>query len=223
MPNYQNGKIYTIRCRKDDSKIYVGSTTMTLSKRIAEHRYASVNKEKTKTRWYNEVEDWGDWYIELYEDCPCENKEQLCKREGEIIRKIGNLNHEIAGRNYKEWRIDNPDKVKATSKKYHENHKEERLEVNKKWMENNKEHRKEYKKEYREANKEKIAEYRANYRLNVEVPNKDEINRKQKENREKKGNLDEVNQKRKENRETNKDEVNRKLREYRAKKKLSNN
>jgi len=32
--------------------------------------------------WYKEVEDWGDWYIELYEDFPCDRKEQLCKREG---------------------------------------------------------------------------------------------------------------------------------------------
>ena len=182
MPNYQNRKIYTIRCRTDDTKIYVGSTTTTLSRRIAEHRWASANKEKTKTRWYNEVEDWGDWYIELYEDCPCENKEQLFKREGEIIREIGNLNKTITGRTVKE-----------------------------------------YKKGYREENKEKIAEYRANYWLNVEVQNKDEINRKQKENREKRGNLDEVNRKIREKREANKDEVNRKLREYRAKKKLSNN
>jgi len=126
MPNYQNGKIYTIRCRTDDTKINVGSTTMTLAKRIAEHRYASANKEKTKTRWYNEVEDWGDWYIKLYEDFPCDKNEQLCQREGEIIREIGKLNKEIAGRNYKEWRIDNPEKVKATKKKYHENRKEER-------------------------------------------------------------------------------------------------
>jgi len=206
MPNYQNGKIYTIRCHTDDSKIYVGSTTTTLCKRITQHRSAS--KKQRETMWYNNVEDWGDWYIELYEDFPCDRKEQLCRREGEVIREIGNLNKAIAGRTEKEWSKENPEKKQASCKKYHKNHCEERLQ---------------YKKEYREANKEKIAEYRANYRLNVEVPNKDEINRKQKENREKRGNLDEVNQKRKENREANKDEVNRKLREYRAKKKLSNN
>ena len=172
MPDYQNGKIYTIRCRTDDTKIYVGSTTTTLSQRITQHRSAS--KKETKTQWYNNVEDWGDWYIELYEDCPCENKEQLLKREGEIIREIGNLNQDIAGRTRKEW-----------AKEFYDNHKEEILEVNKKWMEDNKEYRKEYKKEYREENKEKIAEYRAKYWLNVEVQNKDEVNRKQKENREK--------------------------------------
>jgi len=176
MPDYQNGKIYTIRCRIDVTKIYVGSTTTTLSRRIAEHRWASVNK--TKTRWYNEVEDWEDWYIELYEDCPCENKEQLCRREGEVIREIGNLNHVITGKTVKE-----------------------------------------YKKAYREENKEKITECRVNYWLNVEVQNKDEINRKQKENREKRGNIDEINKKRKEYREANKDEFNCKEREYRAKNK----
>jgi len=200
MPNYQNGKIYTIRCRADDTKIHVGSTTMTLSKRIAEHRYASVNKEKTKTRWYNEVEDWD---IELYENCPCENKEQLCKREGEIIREIGTLNKQIAGRTAKEWGKDNPDKKRASCKNYHENHCEERLE---------------YKKEYREGNKEKMATYRANYWLNVEVDNKDKINRKQKENREKRGDKDEVNRRRRENyaKIGDKDEINRKRREIRT-------
>ena len=79
MPDYQNGKIYTIRCYKDDSKIFVGSTTTTSCKWITEHRSAS---KQTKTMWYKEVEDWGDWYIELYEDFPCDRKEQLCKREG---------------------------------------------------------------------------------------------------------------------------------------------
>ena len=28
MPDYQNGRIYTIRCRTDNSLIYVDSTTM---------------------------------------------------------------------------------------------------------------------------------------------------------------------------------------------------
>jgi len=141
----------------------VGSTTKTLCKRITEHRSAS--KKQTKTLWYNNVvEDWGDWYIELYEDFPCDRKEELLKREGEIIREIGNLNYQIAGRTSKECSNENPEKKQASCKKYYENHHEERLV---------------YKKAYREANKEKIAEYRANYWINVEVQNKDEINRKQ--------------------------------------------
>ena len=155
---------------------------MTFSKRLAEHRYASGNKEKTGKRFYKDVENWDDWYIELYEEYPCENKRQLNRKEGKIIREIGTLNKEIAGRTHKEWRQENPEKEKATRIKYHENHREERLEVNKKWMVTNKEYRKAYKKAYREANKEKIADYRAEYFKNVECQNKDEVNKKQREN-----------------------------------------
>ncbi len=46
---------------------------------------------------------WDNWYIELYEDFPCERREQLLKREGEIIREIGTLNQLIEGRKYKEY------------------------------------------------------------------------------------------------------------------------
>ncbi len=44
-----------------------------------------------------------DWYIEKWK-FPCENKEQLNKREeGEMIREIGTVNKQIAGRTYKEY------------------------------------------------------------------------------------------------------------------------
>jgi hypothetical protein len=42
-------------------------------------------------------------YIELYEMYKCNTKE-LVKREGEIIRQIGTLNKNIAGRTLKEYR-----------------------------------------------------------------------------------------------------------------------
>ena len=48
------------------------------------------------------IDDWNDWYIEKWK-FPCENKEQLNKREeGEMIREIGTVNKQIAGRTYKE-------------------------------------------------------------------------------------------------------------------------
>ncbi len=36
--------------------------------------------------------EWDDWYIELYQPYPCNNREELQQREREIIRLIGNLN-----------------------------------------------------------------------------------------------------------------------------------
>jgi hypothetical protein len=181
MPNYQDGKIYTIRCRNDNALIYVGSTTMTLPRRIAEHRFASVSNNSRKL--YQSVNgDWENWYIELYEVFPCENKQQLNKREGEITREIGTLNHEIAGRTRKEWVEDNPDKVKLTAQKYHQNHREERLEASKQYNINNNESRKEYKKKYREEHKAEISAKRIEYYKEVQSKDRDDINKKQRDN-----------------------------------------
>ena len=70
MPDYSNGKIYTIRCRRNNTLIYVGSTTMTLAKRMTEHRYASyTNNIKILYSCVNG--NWDDWYIKLYEEYLC--------------------------------------------------------------------------------------------------------------------------------------------------------
>ncbi len=50
-------------------------------------------------------------HIELYEEYTCESKEQLNKREGEIIRKIGTLNQRRAGRIDKEYIEGYKDKI----------------------------------------------------------------------------------------------------------------
>jgi hypothetical protein len=88
--------------------------------------------------------DMKDWYIELYEDYPCERKDQLSQREGQVIREIGTLNTRIAGRTIQEWNEDNQEKIQE----YRENHKETKKEFNKEYYQNNKEKLKEYHKEY---------------------------------------------------------------------------
>ncbi len=113
MPDYANGKIYTIRNKYDDDKIYVGSTTQTLAKRFHTHKTDSNKKEKYPNHLlYSSVENWDDWYIELYEIYECKTKEELNKKEGEIIRKIGTLNRCVAGRTNNEWKKENPEKMK---------------------------------------------------------------------------------------------------------------
>ena len=102
--NYTNGKIYTIKNKNDTSLIYVGSTIRTLEERFKGHKEACKKQTKNpNSKLYNTVNnDWTDWYIELYELYPCENKSELCKREGEIIKEIGTLNIVIAGRSRKQ-------------------------------------------------------------------------------------------------------------------------
>jgi hypothetical protein len=68
---------------------------------MAKHRYDSRNKPTIC--FYQYINDWNDWSLELYENYPRENKEQLNKREGEIIREIGTVNKTIAGRTHKEY------------------------------------------------------------------------------------------------------------------------
>jgi DnaJ-domain-containing protein 1 len=158
---YKNGKIYTIRCRTDDSLIYVGSTTETrLSARFGKHKHQNtyLNQYIKQTNG-----NWIDWYIELHEEFSCENKEQLNKKEGEIIREIGTLNKCIAGRTDKEYREDYKEKIK----KYREDNQEIIKEYRKEYSEINKEKIKEYMKEYSKVNKERKKEYDKNYREKI--------------------------------------------------------
>ena len=99
---YKNGKIYCIRNNITDD-IYVGSTTQPLCKRMAKHRGDSKREIKMHYMLYSKFNEIGieNFYIELIEDCPCESLEQLRKREGNYIREMGKLNHQIAGRTQK--------------------------------------------------------------------------------------------------------------------------
>lgn len=162
MPHYQNAKIYTIRHKEDNSLIYVGSTTTSLCSRWAKHRYEAINgrMELPVYRKMRDLNDIDNWYIELYENFPCNNREELNKREGEIIRLIGSLNKQIAGRTDEEYRQDTKQQRKERNKLYHEKNKESRNENNRQYYEKNKEkineHKREYGKLYRQNNKDKI-------------------------------------------------------------------
>lgn len=99
MPDYSKGKIYTIRNWDDDSKIYVGSTIQSLGVKFGEHKRRGKQEKSMNMILYKEVNgDWDNWYIELYENYSCNSREELCKKEGEIIRLIGTLNARIEGR-----------------------------------------------------------------------------------------------------------------------------
>jgi hypothetical protein len=126
---YKNGKIYTIRYRNDDTLIYVGSTVVPLCKRFSKHKTDSKNPKNENIPLYQKFKetDINDWYIELYEDCPCERKEQLNKREGQVIRELGTLNKQIPGRTIQEWREDNKEKLKEYNKEYHKEYGSEHI------------------------------------------------------------------------------------------------
>ena len=80
--DYKNGKIYKILNTIDDD-CYVGSTCQPLSKRMAKHRESMHNTVKKDRKLYAKMHELGvdNFYIELIEEFPCENIEQLRKRE----------------------------------------------------------------------------------------------------------------------------------------------
>ena len=154
MPDYSTGKIYTIRCKLDDTFIYVGSTIQPLSKRFGGHKKASKTAENQSKLLYSKVENWNDWYIELYENYSCSSVEELRKKEGCVIRQIGTLNKEIAGRTKQEYREENKETLSKQRKEYEEKNKDKIKERKQKYYSDNKD----AKKEYYENNIEKIKE-----------------------------------------------------------------
>ena len=128
MPTYADGKIYCIRAPGTD-EVYIGSTTRPLSERMASHRSHYKNWKGGKGHYVSSFKliEMEGAYIELIEDCPCDSKEQLNRREGEVIRASANcINKSIAGRTMVEYRADNKEAILERDRQYTETHKEQR-------------------------------------------------------------------------------------------------
>ena len=141
MPDYQNGKIYSIRSHLTDD-VYIGSTVQSLSNRLAGHKKGYkqwLNKKITYTSSYQIIEKDYECYIELIENYSCNNKEELHKREGEIIRATTCINKIIPGRTKKEYEKDNKEQISELKKQYHHNNKQQLNEKSKQYYNNNKE------------------------------------------------------------------------------------
>ena len=134
MPDYSKGKVYKI---VGNGKVYVGSTTKTLARRLSCHR--SFSKRGIKT--YNSFECFSDpkCRIELVEECCCETKKELLECERKWIEALECVNKKTPGRTGAEWYQDN--------KKYY------------------KEYQKEYREQNREQTNQKQREYRARKKL----------------------------------------------------------
>ena len=173
MPDYQLGKIYKLYSNQQNIT-YIGSTAMYyLSQRLAKHisTYKQYLKNKASCSTSFKILECEDYKIELLEDYPCANKQQLEKREGYYIKNNECVNKYIPGRTIAEYREDNKDKIKE----YQEANKEHKKEYNKEYSTKNKEHKKEYNKEYSTKNKDMIKERKQEYRTNNKHKIKEKI------------------------------------------------
>ena len=170
--DYKNAKIYKIT-DIGYNKMYIGSTCQPLYKRLSKHKCDYKlwkNGKGTKTTSYDLFDEFGvdNCKIELIEECPCDNREQLHGKEGIHIKNNVCVNKYIAGRTQKEskkiYDEVNRDKIRERYKQYCEENEEHIKDRMKKYYELNKQHIKEYKNQYYELNKEKILEKQKAYR-----------------------------------------------------------
>lgn len=157
MPNYSNGKIYSIRFNDNDKLIYIGSTTQILAVRFGGH------KKKSNNSLYQYIQDNynGDFkccYIELLEPYACNNKNELDKKEGEFIRQYiadnNNIviNRRIAGRDRKQYYEDNVEKLKEQKKQYYQENTDKIKEQKRQYYQENTDKIKEKERKYRQTN-----------------------------------------------------------------------
>jgi len=157
MVNYQDGKIYKI-VDNTNGNIYVGSTTQKyLSRRLAKHRghYKEFLKGTGGKCLSFDIIKNGDYKIILICSYPCNNNDELRKKEQEYIDEYDCVN---------KFRAYNSKKDKKNyNDKYYELKKEEHLK---------------YKKEYYILNKEKIlrdrkilSEYQVSWGGRISNPN----------------------------------------------------
>jgi len=137
--DYKNGKIYRLVCNKT-GLVYYGSTTQPLYKRKWTHKglYNLYTKgDKTSYVSSFEIIKNGDYDIILVEDYPCDNKEQLNKRERFFIENNDCVNRVIPTRTKQEYDV-----------LYRKIHNLKRQEQNKTYREQHKEKYKQYSRDY---------------------------------------------------------------------------
>jgi len=111
MPDYSKGKIYKL-WSPSKNLVYYGSTTQTLSRRLSKHKssYKAYNNDNNKQHCSSYlVLECEDYKMDLIEEYACNNKSQLCKKEGEYQKNNECVNLQIAGRTRNEY---NDDKFK---------------------------------------------------------------------------------------------------------------
>ena len=156
MNKYHNGKIYKI-VDVGYNKCYIGSTTESLSRRMSKHRHQYKQHQEGKRSKMNSANIFdefgvGNCKIELVEYCKCETKDELLRREGEIIKTCECVNKQMPRRTKKAHYEDNRERIKEYRKHKYQQSKDIIDEKHKNYYELHKEDIKQWNSEYRERN-----------------------------------------------------------------------
>ena len=174
MNRYEFSKIYQI-VDVGFNKCYIGSTTETLSQRMARHRehykahMSGGNRKHERSMMLFDEFGIDNCKILLIKDFPCNSRAELEREEGrEILNNIDMcVNKNVVGRTRQEYYHDNQERLLENKKEHRLNNIEKYKEKDRKYNENNKEKISERQKKWYEQNKDEINEKnRARYQKN---------------------------------------------------------
>ena len=155
---YEKGKIYKIT-DIGYNKCYIGSTIQPLYKRFSHHRDTFEYGGCSSAVIFKEYGK-DNCKIELIEDYPCSNREQLKARKGYYVEKLKCVNKFIPGGNKSNWDKRSHHKHKEARnercRQHYETNREKILEQCKVYRENHREEKREKDKKYRENNRDKL-------------------------------------------------------------------
>ena len=155
---YEKGKIYKI-VDNGYNECYFGSTIQPLYKRLEHHRSIYKSNGCASALILNKygVETCK---IELVENYPCDNREELRAREGYYIQNHDCVNKYIPGGVKADWDKRYYERTKKTRKEnmkiYYDEHHDEIKTKGKEYRETHKEEIKERDKKYKETHKEML-------------------------------------------------------------------
>ena len=232
--DYTKGKIYIIRNSQNDLT-YIGSTCQTLAQRMAQHKRDMRSEKCQKFKLYKAMTELGKdaFYIELLEDCPCQKRDELLRKEGEKIREHqSELNTIISGRTKQEYRQDNFEHIQSKLKEFYSHNQAQLIEYQKDYRNKNKDMLKIKRQQYYEENQEHIKEQKRHYNHN----NKDKLKERDKTRYQRQKeiikerarqryfqNKEKIQERMRQYREKNKDKIAERRRELHKKKKESMN
>jgi hypothetical protein len=159
--DYQKSKIYQITDIAY-TKMYIGSTTQSLSRRFSKHKAGYKLWQDGKTHKYSVFDIFNEFgvencKIELLEEFSCNNRMELERKEGDYIRINNCVNRIIAGR---------------TDKEYYQDHKEDLLKQMKEYRQDHKEQIKQYYQDHKEDLLKQMKEYYHDHKEQKNQPNK---------------------------------------------------
>jgi group I intron endonuclease len=126
--DYKKGVIYCIRNHNND-KLYIGSSCDSIQKRMYQHKIACYDKNRRQNlELYKDMREYGfnNYYIEEVEKCPCNDNNELRRRENYYIR-LYKTNTQGYNNNYAIIDTEREEEYRIIQKQKYENNKQDIL------------------------------------------------------------------------------------------------